>query len=77
MSDAEILAAQRQLLDQMVQERLISTDRYFFLRERLADAPRICCARHSDRAALIYGPDDRTPLCGPCGVLAYEQERTV
>lgn len=81
MSNAQTLAAQRQLLDRLVLAGLLTPQRYLAERVLIAEAPRICCAYHSNRAALIYGPDEHTPLCGPCGVEAYQavhgRQRTV
>jgi hypothetical protein len=81
VSAAQTLAAQRQLLDRLVLAGLLPKDRYLAQRVLIADAPRVCCAYHAGVAALVYGPDEQTPLCGPCGVEAYQvvqgRQRTV
>lgn len=80
MNAKKILADQRQLLDRLVLAGLLPAERYLAERMLIADAASVRCAQHPAVVALIYGPDEHTPLCGPCAVTAYQaalKERTV
>lgn len=77
MNAEQTLATQRLLLDRLLLAGMLPYWRYLHERQALADVPRVCCANHPDVGALVYAPDEHTPLCGLCGLVAYEQrERT-
>lgn len=72
MPPSIVLARQRALLDRLLTAGLLPIARYLRARTQVADVrvpPR--CAHHPRVVALIYGPDNQTPLCGPCGLAAY------
>lgn len=69
---AATLARQRALLDRLLRAGLLPLARYLAARAQIADeAPLCCCVHHPRRPAHIYAPDDVTPLCGECAVVAY------
>lgn len=69
---AATLARQRALLDRLLRAGLVPLQRYLVARAQVADEAQPCvCVHHPRRAALIYAPDDVTPLCGECGLAAY------
>lgn len=71
MNAEQTLTSQRRLLDQLLLAGMVPYWRYLRERQALADAPQIRCAHHPHVGALVYGPDERTPLCGACGLAAY------
>ena len=75
MSTSPDLTTQRQLLDRLVLDRLVTVARYLAARQAVADVParRAVCAHHADRQALVMAPDHVTPLCGPCGLAAHAE----